>query len=617
MLLSKFQQKPSFLTIIFLAVLLGFLKFNYQQTNILSYDYFGLYLHLPATFIYHDPAIHDLSWLEQINNTYQNTPSFYQIQREGDYNIIRFFCGMAMLLSPFFFLGHAMALLSGAPADGFSYPYQLAMMIAAWFYVVLGLIFMRKVLLRYFTDKTTAITLVALYLGTNLLFWTTFDAGAPHTILFSLYAILLWVTIRWHESQKTIFAAAIGLVLGLIIVSRPSDIVAVFIPLLWGVYDKKSLLAKFELVRRNVGQLVILIGFTALAGLPQLLYFHHFTGHWVYSTYNDPQSGFDFTHPRFAWVLFSFRKGWLIYAPLMIFSILGFIPLLKKHKVLFAPVIIHFLINLFLIASFTSLISYGWRAFIQSYALLALPLAALIAFILRQKWPIKTIAVAFLAFFIWLSAIQSWQIINEMIDPSRMTKAYYLQIFGKLKKSITDYNLLLIDPYLDDKIQNKMPDKSQFDSFQLYFNDFSDNYMMLDPLDSTNYVFRLSAETPYSPGIKQAQKEITNKDHIWLSVSFDYLNLQPIEGEQILLVVTYLYDGHIKKKRGKPIKYRTFGITDDSPGNWEHFTVDYLSPELISNKSKLQVYIWSTNGDEILIDNLKIEALESNSSTEH
>ncbi|MDA3942511.1 MAG: hypothetical protein PF694_03090 [Bacteroidetes bacterium] len=607
---SYSSNQRSLLTVWGLVILLGLLKFGYQQTNLLSFDYFGLYLHLPATFIYHDPAVSDISWLEKINETYNNTPTFYQLQKEGQYNIIRFFNGIAILLSPFFFLGHLLANMSQYPADGFSYPYQLAMMIAAWFYVIVGLIFTRKVLLKYFDDTTTSLTLIALYLGTNLIFWSTFDAGAPHTILLSFYAMLLWFTIRWHEEQKKRFAVAIGLLLGLIIVSRPSDIVAFLIPLFWNVYDKASLKNKIRLIQTHFGQVILLAFFTFLAGLPQLLYFYTFTGNFIYSTYTDPQSGFDFTNPRFGWVLFSFRKGWLIYAPLMVFALLGFIPLWKKHKALAPALLLHFAVNLFLIAAFTSLISYGWRAFIQSYALLALPLAAFISLILKKKWFVKSTAALLLIFFIWLSAIQGWQIINEMIDPSRMTKAYYLKIFGKLEKSFLDYKLLRIDPYLDDVTQNMIPDTTQFVSKVIYFNDFNSLSASIDPYDSTNHVFKLSTENPYSPGIKRAHEEITTFDHIWARISFDYLNFAHVSGEQVLLVATYVYRGQNKKNHGKSIKYRTFGINDTSPGNWEHFSIDYLSPELLSNKSQLQVYVWSPDGDEIFIDNFSVKIYE-------
>ncbi|MDN5349893.1 MAG: hypothetical protein PWQ54_1289 [Bacteroidales bacterium] len=609
-MVGRSSNKKSLITVWGLIVILGLLKFSYQQTNLLSYDYFGLYLHLPATFIYNDPAIRDFSWLEKINETYNNTPTFYQLQKEGQYNIIRFFNGIAILLSPFFFLGHLMASVSQYPADGFSYPYQLAMMIAAWFYVIVGLIFTRKVLLKYFDDTTTSWTLIALYLGTNLIFWSTFDAGAPHTILLSFYAMLLWFTIRWHEEQKKRFAIAIGLLLGLIIVSRPSDIVAVLIPLFWNVYDKASLKNKIRLIQTHFGQVILLVFFTFLAGLPQLLYFYTFTGKLIYSTYTDPQSGFDFTNPRFVWVLFSFRKGWLVYAPLMVFALLGFIPLWRKHKALVPPLLLHFLLNLFLIASFTSLISYGWRAFIQSYALLALPLAAFIALILKQKWPVKTIAAAFLAFFIWLSAIQGWQIMMGIIDSSKMTKEYYFKVFGKKEISPDTKKYLRLDHYLDDQTGNKIPDTSIYHSKVLVHYDFQNPGQFIDPIDSTNLVFLMDDKIQFSKDLKIAHREITDKDHYWARVSLKFKGDEPINKGDALLVCTYAYDGPRKSSKGQTYKYRVFPLETTKDGEWNFLSIDYLAPEPSTKNDQFQTYVWKRSQKRIYIDDFKVKVFE-------
>lgn len=108
--------------VMLLALLLGVLKFTHLQDNILSYDYFGLYLYLPATFIYNDPAISDLSWLQQINAQYHNTPMFYQLWAVDGYNIIRFYSGMAILLSPFFFWAMLLPCLPNGRQMAFRFP---------------------------------------------------------------------------------------------------------------------------------------------------------------------------------------------------------------------------------------------------------------------------------------------------------------------------------------------------------------------------------------------------------------------------------------------------------------------------------------------------------------
>jgi hypothetical protein len=610
-------RSPSLWVILLLAILLGTLKFTYLQDNILSYDYFGLYLYLPANFIYSDPGIADLSWLEQINNQYGNTPMFYQLEPHEGYNIIRFFSGMAILLSPFFFIGHAAAQLSAYPADGFSLPYQIAMTFAAWFYVVLGLVFLRKVLLRFVNEQITSITLIALYLGTNLFFWSTFDAGAPHTILFALYAILIWYTIRWHEKPRPLFAVIIGLVLGLIIISRPSDIIAIIIPLLWNIHDSESLRNKLRLIANNFPHIFLLILFAFLAGLPQILYFKTFTGQLFFSPYNDPQSVMDWANPRFSWVLFSFRKGWFIYAPLMIFAVAGLGILIKKNKPIALAIIVYFLLNLYLISAFTSLVSYGWRAFIQSYAVLAIPLAYTVAYFYSKTVLRKIVGPVLLAGFVMLSVFQSWQVMTGIIHGSRMTKDYYLGMFGKT--SVTDKykKLLRIDHYMDEP-DFRLTDTTSYSSYELAFIDFSEPYLHFGkfqvphPDDSSKLVFMLNSEMQFTPGVKVPYLEITDKEHFWARMRFSVMALNDAGPNDLKLVATFAYRGNKKHLKGKPYKYRGLVIqpTGLEAGRWYQYQIDYLSPEPATLNDRFETYLWAQGGNSFLVDQFEVRIFE-------
>ena len=609
----KIGNSTSLLLLLFLVVLLGSLKFSFPQNNILSYDYFGLYLYLPATFIYHDPAISDLSWLQAINDTYGNTPMFYQLQPHDDYNIIRFFCGMAILLAPFFLLGHGFALVSGYAADGFSMPYQYAMMLAAFFYVVVGLVYTRKILLQFFDERTTFFSLLALYLGSNLFFWTTFDAGAPHTILFGLYAMLLWYTHRWHTTPRKRYAIAVGLLLGLIIVSRPSEIIAMFIPLLWGIDGISGLKQKFRLIASNWPHLLLLVLATILMGLPQIAYYYHYTGQLYFSTYTDPQSGLDFSQPRFAWVLFSYRKGWLVYAPIMVFAIAGFVFLWKKKSSLFVALLTHFLLNLFLLASFTSLVSYGWRAFIQSYALLALPLAALIAVIVQQRNKLlKATALILLAALMLLTIFQSWQIMMGIIHGSRMTKEYYWKVFGKTSVDEAEKQLLLLDRYMDDHNGHQLPGHIQYTEKLLEQFDFENmpenhqTFVVTDPLNPSNKVYSLSTAMPYSPGVKVADRDISRSEHYWASIRFKVYSEEALEKGELLLVVTYTYQGSKENLKGKVYKYRTFSIDDNPEARWKEYSFNYLAPEATTANDRLETYLWLRTDKLILLDDFEV-----------
>ena len=59
------------------------------------------------------------------------------------------------LYMPFFSL-HALAPVVGATADGYSWIYQFLISVSALFYSLIGLIFLRKILLRYVDDKIVA-----------------------------------------------------------------------------------------------------------------------------------------------------------------------------------------------------------------------------------------------------------------------------------------------------------------------------------------------------------------------------------------------------------------------------------------------------------------------------
>ncbi len=603
---GKFSlSKPSILIVWLLIVLLGVMKFSMPQKNILSYDYFGLYLYLPATFIYHDPAISDISWLEQINATYHNTPMFYQLQKSGDYNLIRFFSGMAMLLSPFFFLGHLIALVGSYPADGFSFPYQFAMAIAAFFYVSVGLWYARKILLHFFDEKTTVFTLLALYLGTNLFFWTTFDAGAPHTILFTLYSVLLWYTIRWHKKPQKRTAMLIGLALGLIIVSRPSEIIAVCIPLFWNISGKESFLTKIGLIWENRVHFVLLIATVILMGIPQMLYYYHYTGKIFITTYTDPQSTLDFSNPRFAWVLFSFRKGWFVYAPLMVFSIAGLWWMVRKQIRLALPFLTFLLLNLLIIASFTSLISYGYRAFLQSYAILMIPLGFFIQFVLERKLWVKVLSIILFVFFVYFSVIQFLQIINGTINSSRMTKEYYKAVFLKTQIPAGANDLLLIDRSLTP--EQILKSGRKFSSRMLGQLTFEENGILPDSSILPDYqgkVAELNPKKPFSPPFDIIYNQLSVSEFGILKIRAKVFITKPANENPLTFTATFTHLG---------IAYQYYGHTytkDELKVNqWNEVEMYYLTPEVLSNDDPFRTTFWLRGTHSVYIENVSVELL--------
>jgi hypothetical protein len=119
---------------------------------------------------------------------------------------------------------------------------------------------------------------------------------------------------------------------GWVTICRPTEILWILVPLLWNVYDKQSLLAKFQLLKSKISHLVLLIFAMVAIGSLQMIYWKYCTGHWfAYNHYEKPT----FLDPYTLLFLFSYKKGWLLYTPLMIVAILGFYFLYKQNKKIF------------------------------------------------------------------------------------------------------------------------------------------------------------------------------------------------------------------------------------------------------------------------------------------
>lgn len=589
-----------------IAVVIFGSKIIFPQTNMIASDNFGYYLHLPARFIYNDPGLTG-HWIDTVNDKYKNTPTFYQLMQSPKGGIInRFYAGMAILWSPAFFAAHWVAGLLNQPADGFSAPYQWALMLYGALFAVIGLLYLRKVLLKFFSDGVTAITLLILYIGTNFFFFTTIGNDVPHVYLFTLFAALIWYTIRWYESHKWMHALLLGFVAGLIIAVRPSEIIFMIIPALWGITSWETLKERFTFLLDRKFQVAAAVAVAFLMFLPQLMYYRAYAGEYFLSVYTDAGSTLDLSNPRFAYVLFGFRKGWFIYSPLSILSVVGLFYAWKYQRVYFWPVLLSLLLNLYLIASFTSLVSYGWRAFIQSYAILALPLGSLVyaASKLKKVW--KALLLLLILPFAALSVHQAWQIRMAVIDGSRMTRDYYFKIIGKSQISDDDRGLLMVERSVTpfdtiDERRNLTPSLL----FTYDFGDQPAETAVMHQPKSLPGMFKMHSGNPYSPGIKEPYNFFTGNYYFYLRAGvWVYGFSEDIPGKLHLVFST-------KNEAGEDLKYRAFTFStlqkEFKPGEWNYLSADYLTPEVRTKDEVVQAYVWYSGAGEVWIDDYKVE----------
>lgn len=176
-----------------------------------------------------------------------------------------------------------------------------------------------------------------------------------------------------------------GLVYGLIVLIRPSNAIVIVIPLLYGVTDVKSLGSKIRLIVKNYKKGIIIFLFTLLMISPQILFWKMNTGNFFLWTYGNEK--FYFTNPHIIEGIFSYRNGWLIYTPIMIFSLAGVFILKKYSSELFWPVIVFSCINIYIVFSWWCwwYSGFGNRAMVDSYAVWAIPMGAFYNQVFKSK----------------------------------------------------------------------------------------------------------------------------------------------------------------------------------------------------------------------------------------
>ncbi len=440
------MRNRSFGAVLLVIVVFTAMRLNYWKPgqpspgNVLTWDAFGYYLDLPGVFIYRDIA--KLAWLPGVLEKYQPTGNLYQVSELPSGNrVMKYLLGLSILYAPFFFLGHLAAGWSGFPQDGFSAPYAAAVAFGALVYALLGLLLLRRVLLQYFPERVTALTLLLLGLATNYPEYAAVGSGMTHGFLFSVYALLLWLIIRWHTQPTRWLAFFIGLTIGLACITRPTEGVMLFLALLW----QGDGLRKGTLFRQQPAQLGWALTGGFLGILPQLVYWKIVTGGWIY----DVGSKFLFFRPHWQ-VLFGWEKGWFVYTPITILMAAGLF-LLRRYP--FRNAVITFsLLNVWIVLAWADWrygASYSCRALVQSYPVWALAFAAALQKILDSR--LKYAFLGLSGFLIYLNLFQIWQYHQTILHYDDMNRRYYQAIFLKAHPSPLDMSLLDTDEIIRDE----------------------------------------------------------------------------------------------------------------------------------------------------------------------
>jgi len=419
---------------IFICVIIActiFLCFKQLKDNnwnrCISSDGKGYYAYLPAIFIYHDLQF---QFVEQYETKYYNEEN--KVDFTNDINnaqVNKYWMGAAVLMSPFFFLAHGLASLFDFKSDGYSFIYQMMIAVAAVFYLLLGLYFMRKLLLLYFcSDFEIFIASFAIVFATNLFYYTVAEPSISHVYSFaSICTFVYFVKKYFNTFNIKCFKIAI-LLLAVILLIRPSNfIVLLSLPFMAGSFNNFKLSFKNNKLFMIIPSLVI----AALILSFQFIYYKQVAGSFFVYSYGIEK--FNFFDPHYFDFLFSYRRGVFVYAPILLVALLGFYNMSQKSSFQAKSLGVFLIIVVYILSSWWMWYyggGFGMRPMIDFYVFFTIPLALLIQRWNKNKW-FKMIGLFTITACIIVAQIQTYQKVNFILPWDGINKEIYWKIFLK------------------------------------------------------------------------------------------------------------------------------------------------------------------------------------------
>jgi hypothetical protein len=419
-----------FIIVLWAAVNTSFKK-DYK-TGVLEADAKGYYAYLPAVFIYHDLNFGFFNQIERV--TYYNPNLYYEYRMPINNKMVdRYFAGTAICLLPFFLAGHAITLVTGQVADGYSYYYTLMVHLGALFYFMLALLGLRNLLRSYLlNEKVIAMSLIAIVFGTNLFYYVVTEFGMSHVYSFTAITWFCVCIRKYFSGYKSKYLVHIGLLLGIIALIRPVNLLAVLaIPFLAGNFDQ--LLSGFKsLYAKKWFLLLATVGFVILVSI-QFIIYKISTGSFIVDSYQ--KFGFNFLNPQIMNFLFSYRKGMFVYTPLLFLSLTGFIYFFRSSRFQFFALLGFLFIIIYVFSSWFMWFyggSFSQRVMIEFYPFFAVLLATAIREI-KNKFASK-VFLGLIMLLILVCQVQTFQYRRMQIHWSDMNKEKYWNVFMRIDK---------------------------------------------------------------------------------------------------------------------------------------------------------------------------------------
>ncbi len=337
--------------------------------NKITFDVISYHSYLPAIFVEKDIR---LQFYKTNTMQYVNDGRYWANLTETGQPVIKTTYGLSAMYFPF----TVWPLLFSNPQHGYEIPFSIAISMSNLVYYLLSLFLLWGILRKLrFSELSIGISILCVGLGSNLLTYASIAVGMPHAYNFFLVTALLFLYLNWEEQPSLKQSLLLGVVLGLMVLIRPTNIV--FTLVLFSKHLNKGI---FTFISERILHFTLIAVVAFLVILPQLLYWKMISGQYLYNSYVNEH--FYFSNPHIIQYLFGFRKGWFIYSPLILLGLYGLFRYRNQNP--------FFTVTPFIIIVFIYLNSSWWcwwfggshgaRAMIETYPLIAIGFASFFQF---------------------------------------------------------------------------------------------------------------------------------------------------------------------------------------------------------------------------------------------
>jgi hypothetical protein len=575
--------------------------------TIIDGDGSGYYAYLPTIFHYKTTdfkAVHEFE-KQQKSLSY----SGHYFHKRGDVLINKYFLGTALAISPFYLLASLYSYVFGMPADGYNILYQLAVALAAAFYLALGLLAVIRLLRQFGFEKYIAFMVILLLLfGTNLFYYALMHPSHSHVYSFAAVSVFLMYTRTFFLTRKSSYFLYASIALGMLALIRPTNLLIIgAVPFIAG--DRETLMKGIDFIRKKYWKLLFGIALFALIFGIQFIFNYIQTGNCFIWSYKN--EGFDFLHPHIGKFLFGFKKGFFIYTPLMLAIIPGFYLLFRKSRFAFYSVFGFILMAIFILSSWWNWFygdSFGMRSMIDLYPVLAILLAYSIDKLVSKR---PGFVIYLVAGFLLssLNLVQIYQYNKGIIHHDSMDFDKYKYVFLRTGNHYAD----VIGGDSEPLYTNPTPIEgfTFVNTLESQSSDWTQNGLIeTSEAFSGKHAALMNTKNEFSPTLVLNQSKLINTNTtVYVKSTIKYNPMEPFSGNKAMLVYA------ATDKTNSVVFYKTFKLAP-LPGmktnTWHTADFGFKVPAWNADLAQVKVYVWNPAGDSFLIDDLAIEFLLTN-----